>query len=360
MIGVYIHIPFCRTLCPYCDFVKVRTDHNVPDPFVDALCTEIAAFVGPDKVRSVFLGGGTPSLLSPAALQRLLDALNNRFDLHDPEITLEANPDDITDDLVASWRTVGINRISLGVQSFNEDALRYLGRRHDAKQAIVACETVAKHFTHWNMDLIYGAPPHDAWPNTLARCIQIDPPHVAAYSLTYEAGTPFERRANEAIPSDTALRLYQQLEEALAAYDHYEISNFAKAGQPSIHNIIYWQNESYAGFGTGAYSFIDSIRARNHTALDAYLDAPGKKMEALTLRDDEIRLETLIQYFRLRVGLKKADYEQRFGHTITQDYGPQIKTLITRGLLEETTNTLRPTQQGFYLNNEIGLALVDG
>jgi oxygen-independent coproporphyrinogen-3 oxidase len=358
LFAIYLHIPFCRTLCPYCDFVKERTRGAVPDPFVDAICAEIASFEGPTVAGSVFFGGGTPSLLRPDSLEKILAALNARFRLVTPEITLEANPDDLSDELVRQWKDAGINRVSLGVQSFNDKTLRYLGRRHNAASAIAGCELVARHFERWNLDLIFGAPPVEVWPDTLRQCLALDPPHVAAYGLTYEVGTPFERRAKEAVDDETALHMYRQAEEAFAAYDHNEISNWAKAGQQSSHNLVYWHNGEYAGFGTGAYSFVNGVRARNHIETDAYLRAPGEKMEAIRLDEREIRVETLIQYLRLRDGLPRPAYRRRFAAEVLEDFGPEITNLIQRGLIREDGDHLRPTAEGFYLNNEIGLALV--
>lgn len=358
MIAVYLHIPYCRTICPYCDFVKERAPGTVPRPFIDALLREIAAHPGPRAARSVFFGGGTPSLLDPRDLEAVLGALHAAFELDGAEITLEANPDDVTPALMASWRALGVNRVSLGVQSFDDACLRHLGRRHGAAQARRACETVAAHFDTWNLDLIFGAPPIAAWPDTLAQARALDPPHIAAYGLTYEAGTPFERRRHEAVDEDTALALYQQLEDALADYDHYEISNFALPGHASRHNLVYWENGEYAGFGTGAYSFLDGRRARNHANTDAYLRDPGGKCESLALDVREVRVETVIQYLRLREGMPRAAYAARFGHDVLDDFGAQVAALAARGLVEVDPSRLRPTREGFYLNNEIGLALV--
>ena len=358
MIGVYVHIPYCRTLCPYCDFVKKRAHGAVPGGFVDALCREIAAFEGPSEVVSIFFGGGTPSLIAPEDLKRIMGALGARFRLRDPEITLEANPDDITPDLVAAWRDAGINRVSIGVQSFDDRVLRYLGRRHDADAAARACETVGASFNRWNLDLIFGAPPVEAWQATLQRALALGAPHIAAYGLTYEAGTPFARRSSEAVDEEMWLRMYQEAEQALAGYDHYEISNFALPGQQSAHNLIYWHNEQYAGFGTGAYSYINGIRARNLADVDAYVQDPGSHEEVLELSGEEIRIETLIQHLRLRQGLPRARYTSRFGHDVLLDFGAVLASLEVRGLVQVENTHVAPTAQGFYLNNEIGLALV--
>lgn len=359
MPAIYIHIPFCRTKCPYCDFVSRAISGEVPEAYLDALCSEISEFEGPADALSVYIGGGTPSLLSQKQLARLLKGVEQCFQLHDAEITIEANSDDVTIELVRSWSELGINRVSLGVQSFNDETLRYLGRRHDAETARRACEMVGSVFENWNVDLIFGALPVEAWKTTLDQCFLLRPPHVAAYGLTYEEGTPFEFRGEEAVNEDQWLTLYQQAEEMLSAYDHYEISNYALPGHASRHNLVYWHNEEYAGFGAAAYGFLNGVRSRNHEDLAIYLAHPGEKMEALTLSQSEIRTETLIQHFRLRQGLDKRVYKKRFGRTVAEDYKEVLKGLITRGLLEEDGDWIRPAPLGFYLNNEIGLALVE-
>jgi oxygen-independent coproporphyrinogen-3 oxidase len=358
MLGIYIHIPYCRTVCPYCDFVRKGISGKVPESYMQALCSEITAFEGGDEAGSVFIGGGTPSLIDTDHLEALLETLRARFQLGDAEITLEANPDDVSAEGLRRWRGMGINRISLGVQSFDDRVLQWLGRRHDARKAIEACEAVSAAFSNWNLDLIFGAKPSDAWRATLDQCLALSPPHVAAYGLTYEAGTPFETRAPDALDEDEVLSLFRETEAALSAYEHYEISNFAKAGLESRHNLIYWHNEAYAGFGTAAYSFIKGVRARNLIDTQDYVKRPGEKVESLSLSPHEVRIETLIQHFRLQAGLNKASYTRRFRRSLDADFGEVLGTLIKRGLLVEDEFSIRPTEKGFYLNNEIGLALV--
>ncbi len=277
----------------------------------------------------------------------------------DPEITLEANPDDVTPGLLTAWQALGINRISLGVQSFDDMTLRYLGRRHDADGARRACGLVAEHFDSWNMDLMFGGRPVDAYPATLTECGSFAPPHVSSYGLTYEAGTPFGKRADEAVDDDTYLTLYTQTVERLRPLERYEVSNFARPGFACRHNLRYWHNDTYAGFGPGAYSFLDGVRARNHVKLEAYLAEPGGKTEALALSEREIRLETVIQYLRLADGLPRSVYVERFGNSVDEDFGDALQKLAERGLIEDTGDVIRPTARGFELNNEIGLALVE-
>jgi len=358
MIGLYIHIPFCRTLCPYCDFARQAIPGAVPGVFIDALCREIGAFEGPDEAGTVFIGGGTPSLLRPGALERILTTVRRRFQLEEPEITIEANPDDVDAPLADAWCELGINRLSLGVQSFGDAVLRYLGRRHNAACARRACACVAERFDNWSMDLIFGGHPVDTWPATLDQCRAFAPKHVSAYGLTYAPETPFGARVAEAVDDATWLDLYLMATAVLKDYAHYEVSNFALPGFTCKHNLIYWRNEEYAGFGPAAYSFINGIRARNPIRLEDYLAQPGHKAEMLRLADTEIRIETVIQHFRLKAGLNKVAYLRRFGRDVRVDFAGPIDALIARGLVEEDAQCIRPTPQGFVLNNEIGLTLV--
>lgn len=359
MLGVYLHIPYCRTICPYCDFVKTRSRAGVPEVFVDALCREIARYTGPREAGSLFLGGGTPSLLSPAQLGKILSQLQSILAFSDArEWTIEVNPDDVTEEGVRAWRDLGINRVSLGVQSFDPKVLRGLGRRHNDEKARWACGVIGEHFENWNLDLIYGAPPVEAWEATLEETRRINPPHVACYSLTYEPGTPFERRQDRAVDDETSLALFLAAERILSELEHYEISNYARPGFESAHNLIYWHNGEYAGFGAGAYSYYGGVRARNLPDIDGYMRAPGEKTEALELEAWEVKVETLIQYMRLREGMKRSDYERRFGVSVESDFGTAITALKERQLIEEHDGILRPTALGFQLNNEIGFALV--
>jgi oxygen-independent coproporphyrinogen III oxidase len=359
MIGIYIHIPFCRIKCPYCDFLSEAVAGDIPDAFIAALKQQIRAWEGPEDAISIYLGGGTPSLLRLDQIEMVLHTVEERFRLHDPEITLEANPGDVSPARAAGWRAAGVNRVSLGVQHFDDRVLRYLGRRHDARTAEAACGTVAACFKNWSMDLIYGAPPIAAWLETLRRCRALAPPHVSAYSLTWENSTPFAARRGDAPEDDTSLALYRHAETALAQWEHYEISNWSGSGGPSRHNLIYWRNEEYAGFGPGAYAFIGGVRSRNTVDIRAWMKEPLRREEALTLTEEEIRVETLIQHFRLRAGIEKTAYRHRFSRDLMRDYGGVFTALIRRGLIEDTGGALRPAREGFYLNNEIGLALVE-
>ena len=201
---------------------------------------------------------------------------------------------------------------------------------------------------------MFGGKPREAWRATLEEAVGFEPAHVSAYGLTYEGDTPFGQRAEEAVGDDEYLGLYQEAERVLGDYDHYEISNYALPGRGCRHNLVYWHNEEYAGFGLGAYGFVQGVRSRNTLSLEDYLDAPGKhKEESLVLTPQEIRLETVIQYLRLRDGLALGDYQARFGRDLWEEFGSALEALEARGLIVRAGDVIRPTAQGFYLNNEI-------
>jgi len=357
-IGLYVHVPYCRRRCPYCDFLSRATPGHAPSEYVAAVARQIRGFEGPDEARTLFFGGGTPSLLREADLEAILEAVRERFRCVDGmEVTIEANPDDVTVERCQAWRAMGVNRLSLGVQSFDEDALRYLGRRHDAAGARRACEQVAAHFENWGMDLIYGGRPADAWEATLSACAAWEPAHVSCYGLTYEAGTPFGERADEAVEDDEALGLYRLAQAHLGAYRRYEVSNFARAGRECGHNLIYWHNEEYAGFGPGAYSYLEGERLRHVASIERYLADPFAIEERIRISDREERLETVIQHMWLADGLEKAYYVARFGGDVRADFGKALDSLLAWRLISEDNTRIWPTEAGFELNNEIGLAL---
>jgi oxygen-independent coproporphyrinogen-3 oxidase len=357
-IGIYIHIPYCRVICPYCDFVKKRAKGDVPDKFTDALCREIETFEGPDEVRSIFFGGGTPSLLSREGTVKIFDTLRGRFQIDDAEISIEVNPDDVTRDALDHWKHVGVNRLSLGVQSFDDEVLKFLGRNHDAQKAHDACRLIADTFENWSLDLIFGCKPSERWDTTLDTALSYAPPHISAYGLTYEENTPFWQQRHGALDDDIALEQYRRAHVALADYNHYEVSNFALPGSESSHNQLYWRNDDYAGFGPGAVSFLNDTRITNTRSISAYERGATIEREYDPIDPDDIKLETLIQHFRTRDGIREEYFQSRFDEAITKNFGAALKALIERGLITHDNGIYAPTQAGYELNNEIGLALI--
>ena len=290
--NIYIHVPFCKSRCAYCDFFSTTLlAHR--EAYVDAVCRELAfrlpQLVG-EPVTTVYLGGGTPSALCISDLKRMLDCIvlvlsrhSVPFDLSVAEVTLEANPDDLTEDYLCQLRELPFNRISIGVQSFHDQTLQLVGRRHTAGQAIEAvrrCQRMG--LTNISIDLIYGMPGEslEQWAYSLQQAISLGVPHISAYHLTYEEGTRLwdMREWGEvvAIDEEHSVQAFELLRERLlvAGYEHYEISNFALPGCRSQHNSSYWQGVSYVGVGPGAHSFDGSSRRWNLSSLTDYIATP--------------------------------------------------------------------------------------
>ncbi len=274
--GLYVHIPFCATKCPYCDFNTYAGIESQMEPYLAALRSEIelwGAVLGGPTLDTVFFGGGTPSYLPVGSLGMLLDAVRGSFGLAgDAEITAEANPDDLDVEKLASLLEAGVNRLSIGVQSLDDDLLRLLGRRHSAREALEAFTTArSAGFDNVSIDLMYGLPDQtlEQWSATLATALGMRPSHISMYCLTLEGGTPMERDVAAGrilVPDgDLAADMYlmAEVQTAEAGYRHYEISNWAIPGRESRHNLLYWRNRPFLGVGPGAHSYLDGHRFHN-------------------------------------------------------------------------------------------------
>ena len=274
-IGLYLHIPFCRTKCPYCDFNTYAGILPLLPSYLEALQTEVRLWgqrLGAPEVVSVFLGGGTPSLLQPGQMDRLLGVIREAFRLReDAEVSAEVNPDDVTVERIEGFLSSGVNRVSMGVQSLDRGLLEVLGRRHDDKGAIRAFRAIREAgCANVSVDLMYGLPYQtlEQWDSTLQGVLDLGPDHVSAYCLTLEEGTPMEHKARLGLlpepDPDLAAEMYGRAEERLgsAGYDCYEISNWARPGRECRHNLVYWRNQPYLGVGPGAHSFLGGHRFR--------------------------------------------------------------------------------------------------
>ena len=378
-LALYVHIPFCKSKCPYCDFNTYEGIETLIPSYVDALAREIEIWggrLGKPSVRTVFFGGGTPSYLPAEAVGGLLDTVRRSFDL-DPaaEITLEANPDDCADSRLRSHREFGVNRVSIGVQSLDDRLLAMLGRRHDAAQAVDACHAVrAAGFENVSVDLMYGLPGQtiEDWRRTLDALSEMAPPHASLYCLTIERGTPMERWVDSgALPEpdpDLAAGMYELAEDAMArrGYRHYEISNWALPGFESRHNVVYWRNEPYLGVGPGAHSYLDGVRFWNLRSPREYVrrleqtvshDSPGRPGPAVEGRERIDRrlesAETLMLGLRLDEGVSSDEFAARFGEPPSSIYADVVSELSGLGLLEESHDSLKLTRRGRILSNEV-------
>lgn len=383
-LAIYLHIPFCRTKCTYCAFNTYTNLDRLIEPFIDALVREIhIAGQGKSgqKVSTVFFGGGTPSLLTPDQINRVLKAIDSCFDvLPDVEISLEANPNDISKDYLCQLRHLGINRLSLGMQSANLSELTLFARRHDNDQTVRAVSAArAAGFDNLNLDLIYGVPHQtlSGWDWSLQQMLALQPDHVSLYALGLEDGTPMQEWvAKGRLPApddDLAADMYDLATEKLAAagYDQYEISNWSKPGYQCRHNLQYWHNLPYAGFGPGAHGYADGVRYFTILSPQRYIKAlqnphgqyifprtPATQEAVVVDRAGEIA-ETLIMGLRLtQEGINRDAFIRRFGVDLVDFHRPVIEKYASYGLLYVDPEIVRITQQGRLLSNMIFRELV--
>lgn len=367
--GLYIHIPFCMIKCGYCNFYSVTESGRIPS-FLDALRKEMSLYrLNGDSFDTVYIGGGTPSIIALTDLERLFtDIRRNFFIAPEAEVTIEVNPADVTSSLLQTLRQVGVNRISIGVQSFDNSLLAFLGRRHNRAQVVFAIETSqAAGFAHVGIDLIYGIPGQtlSSWLGSLREAIALTPDHVSCYQITIEAGTPLADRSrkgeitppDESIQADYFSRTAEFLENA--GYIHYEISNFAHEGLESRHNSKYWNHTPYLGLGPAAHSFRQNERRWNHRSLDAYrrdLSAGLPPIEAKELlTGEQLRLEALYLGLRTRKGIHLETFRMRYGQDLVREKGKFLNQLIGDGLLEICGEYLRPTRQGMAVADSLAL-----
>ena len=415
--SIYIHIPFCKHRCAYCDFNTYAGQEDSIPSYIQALINEIE-FIGhraeQTNIHTVFFGGGTPSLLSASQFDSILWALRSAFTLTaDAEISIEANPGTISLEKLNAIRKSGINRISFGVQSANTEELRMLERIHDFFTVIEAVSTARKAgFDNLNLDLIYGLPEQTlaSWQTTLQRIVDLHPEHISAYALTLEHGTPFGRWSSKGLlplpDPDLAAEMYEYAEEFLEAngYVHYEISNWAKRGYAEVrmqnaesnssfilhnssfvcqHNLQYWRSLPYLAFGAGAHGYANGYRYSNALRIKTYIERLANLQSPITnfqfplspatvnqhkqsLKDD--MSEYMLNNLRLtNVGVAESDFRLRFGSGLLDVYPKEIEDLVRNGLLEyaktsevfETSEVcLRLTKRGRLLGNQVFLKFV--
>ncbi|WP_373498442.1 radical SAM family heme chaperone HemW [Desulfococcus sp.] len=348
--GIYIHVPFCVRKCAYCDFYS-NTDLSLIPSFLDALCREIRRADAPPGLAfdTLYLGGGTPSVLAPDQIGHILEAVRGRFAVRpDPEVTLEANPGTVTPGTLAAFRRMGVNRINIGVQSFSEAGLRFLGRIHTAEEARLAVRWAREAgFENIGLDLIYGLPKQTEgdWIADMAAAAALAPHHLSCYMLTYEAGTPLTRRMAEGrfrpLSEDRVGGLFLTTIRFLAekGYAQYEVSNFAcSAEKRARHNRKYWSFAPYLGFGPSAHSFIPPERRWNIASLEEYLafSAAGKPAVAgrEVLSYAQQIIEVVFLGLRQNDGIRISDFEEGFGLGFEETFGGVLSELRKNGWLK--------------------------
>lgn len=364
-VALYIHIPFCRSRCTYCAFNTYAGLEALIPAYGEALCAAIRAAPSV-PAHTVYFGGGTPSLLPPDTLARILQCLREHFPISpDAEITLEANPGTVDRTYLQAARELGVNRISLGVQSVHPDELRLLGRRHTWEEAVAAVEAAqAAGLETVNLDLIYGLPGQTLprWQETLEAALSLEPDHLSLYALTLEEGTPLrEQVARGELPrpdDDAAAEMYEWAEARLAraGYVHYELSNWARSERHFCrHNLTYWYNEPYLGLGAGAASWWGGRRWTNVRHPEEYIRrrAAGQPV-AEEVEEIPLRLEmgeTMMMGLRLIAGVSDARFRARFGIGLAEVFGAELSRLADQGLLEWDGQRARLTPRGRLLGN---------
>ena len=360
--SAYIHIPFCTQICYYCDFAKVYIQNQPVDAY---LTTLLAEFDAQDiaALKTIYIGGGTPTALTAAQLDTLLSGITRHLDLSQlKEFTVEANPGDLSDDKIAVLKKHHVNRVSLGVQTFNDKLLKKIGRSHTAQDVF---DNIAKlkaaGFDNITIDLIYALPGQTMTDvkKDVATLLSLDLPHVALYSLILENHTIFMnkmRRGKLDLPSDDSdFEMYNYIIDSLetAGYDHYEISNFGKKGFESAHNLMYWDNAEYYGFGAGASGYVSGIRYKNHVPIHHYLENDDKRavQEALTIKEQ--MEEELFLGLRKKSGVNTVTFNRKFNQDFDAIYGETVAKLIEKHLLSRNEETIFMTRQGLMLGNDV-------
>ncbi|HVN70561.1 MAG TPA: radical SAM family heme chaperone HemW [Desulfomonilia bacterium] len=368
--GLYVHIPFCKSKCPYCDFLSV-TNTDILPRFIIALDREIDAYREKfGEFDTIYLGGGTPSLLPLQQIEAILDKIRNAFKiLHDAEITIEVNPADWELKELNTIRGLGINRISIGVQSFDEKELSFLGRRHTREQASGTIENaIDAGFSNISIDLIYGLPGQtlEDWLTSLMHALHFNPAHLSCYELELKPHTPLGHRyekgefplRTEDSQRDFFMITSEVLEEA--GYDHYEVSSFARGMvNASRHNRKYWDHTPYLGIGPSAHSFKGKKRWWNHESIkDYHHDIEEGRLPVCgseVLNSEQLRMEALLLGLRTKKGINLAQYLFRFGTDLMNDKGLLLKDLDRSGLIEIKEGFIRPTLSGMAVADSLAL-----
>lgn len=371
--SLYVHVPFCIRRCAYCDFATAPYDDASAKAYVPRLLEELKRVPRQAPMQTVYFGGGTPTALAEPELERLLAAVRDRVALRpDTEWTCEANPESVTPAKARLLRDAGVNRVSLGAQSFQAPVLAALGREHAPPHVFKALEILrTAGFRRLTLDLMFAAPGEtlEQLDADLAQLTTLQLDHVSAYCLTYEAGTPLTRMRAEGRVTphddDTELVHYRRVRERLAAAGlaHYEISNYARPGEESRHNLVYWRGEEYFGVGLGAGSYEFGTRRTNTRVLAEYMGEWGGSLhpphEAETLAPDAKARERVILGLRLRAGLDEAAFAAATGIPLAELYRErELESLVARGLLERTATKIRLTARGLELADEVFVELV--
>ena len=368
MAGIYIHIPFCKQRCTYCAFYST-TLYNIKERYVEALCKELVMrkeYAGCETIETIYLGGGTPSTLSMEQLKRICDTIYATYRISQaPEVTIECNPDDLTPEFLAQLKQLPFNRISMGVQSFNDTQLKRLGRRHNADKARLAVKNARDAgYENISIDLIFALPGSTIaeWEHDLNSAIALQPNHISAYNLTYEEGTPLYRALERGdfaeLSEEENIQQFHMLIAKLkeAGYSHYEISNFAQPGCESRHNSSYWNDTPYIGCGAAAHSYDGTSRQWNIADIQEYIkgieeDCPNFEIEELS--EEERYNDTILTRLRTSKGIPLEWMKKKFSAKLNNYMLRTAEKEITLGNLKEEDGHLSLTEKGIFISDAV-------
>lgn len=363
-LGLYIHIPFCLRKCHYCDFVSYPDMTQTIDAYIDALLMEANLYrdyISQRHIDTVFIGGGTPSLLSAAQISRLVSGLQETQHFEPTEFTIETNPESLTDEKLSAYKDIGVNRVSIGLQSHDNDTLRGIGRAHSFELFLAAYENAAKHFANINIDTIFGLPNQSlqSFCTTLAHLISLSPSHISSYALKLEKGTPL-RETFAGTDDETDREMYHNAIEMLtdADYLHYETSNFAKLNRECKHNLKYWKGETYLGLGVAAHSYpFTDTRTSNTSDINQYLQILSEERkpvaQSLMLSSKDLMEEFIMLHLRLSQGLAFSAFNRKFNMDFQLEYRDAIISAKRHDLITVSKHSIKPTIKGFDLQNTL-------
>lgn len=368
MAGIYIHIPFCKQRCSYCAFYS-STLFNIREKYIDALCKEISMrknYIPQEGIKTIYLGGGTPSTLSIEDLEKIFNAIYKHYTIaENHEITIECNPDDLTPEYLTQLKQLPINRISMGIQSLNDTQLKHLGRRHNAEKAITAVSNARKAgFSNISIDLMFALPGStiQEWNETLEQAIRLQPEHISAYNLMYEEGTAMHRALQRGdfreLSEEENVEQFQALIKMLrnAGYRHYEISNFAQPGYESRHNSCYWNDTPYIGCGAAAHSYNGRSREWNVSDIKEYIEGieKGKRnFEIEYLSEEERYNDAILTRLRTSDGIPVEWIKENFNNALYEYMMQNAEKQIKNGLLKENNKNLSLTEKGIFVSDAV-------
>lgn len=359
MNSVYIHIPFCSDICSYCDFCKMYYKKEWVTIYLDSLEQEIKSYSPKEKIKTLYFGGGTPSCLSIDELERLFKITNSLIRDKECEVTFECNIDSINEDKIKLLKNNGVNRLSFGIQTFNETYLKYLNRKHSKTDSLNIIKIAKKYIPNINIDLMYAFNNQtiESLREDIKEFIKLDVPHISTYSLIIEPHTVLGNNNTKQINEELDYDMYKEIKINLekSGYEHYEISNFSKPGYQSKHNLTYWNNDSYYGFGLGASGYVGNIRYTNTRSFKNYNNYN------YVLEKEELTIKTKMEY-EMILGLRKIEgvslenFKRKYNKNINEVF--EIEKLIKKGYLENISGYIRIPGQYLYISNEILLKFV--